>query len=80
MKNTSNIVAREPNQNQYSPPQWRQLELFPLPLKRQKPQITSVPGASIRERDRYRVVVGGEILGDWLNIDQAIKLAKRGGR
>lgn len=56
----------------------RQLELFPLPLKRQKPQITSVPGASIKERDRYRVSLGAVILGDKLTLDEAVKLAKRG--
>jgi hypothetical protein len=55
---------------------FQQLELFPLPLKRQKPQITSVPGTSIRERDRYRVVIEGAILGDRLTLDEAVNLAK----
>lgn len=72
------IVARKPQQNQYPPAHWRQLELFPLPQKRQKPQIVSVPGTSIRERDRYRVMVGDRILGDRLTLDEALNSVKRG--
>ena len=59
-----------------------QLELFPLPKalpkKRHKPQISSVPGAHPLERNRYRVMVGGEILGDRLTLDEALVIAKRG--
>lgn len=56
---------------------FHQLELFPLPQKRRKPQISSIPGVSARERDRYRVMVGGRILGDHLSAPEALKLAKR---
>jgi hypothetical protein len=45
---------------------------------RQKPQISSIPGVSPKQRDRYRVVLGDRILGDRLSIDQAIALAKGG--
>jgi hypothetical protein len=41
-----------------------------------KPQITSIPGASPKQRERYRVALGDEILGDFLNLDAAIELAK----
>lgn len=53
-----------------------------LPLaslhKQRKPQISSIPGTSPKQRDRYRVVLGGEILGEKLTIDEALKLAKGG--
>lgn len=58
----------------------QQLELFPLANKRQKPQITSVPGVSPKERNRYRVTLAGEILGDLLTLDEAVQLAKQGGK
>jgi hypothetical protein len=45
---------------------------------RQKPQISSIPGVSPKQRDRYRVVLRGAILGDRLSIDQAIAFGKRG--
>jgi hypothetical protein len=44
-----------------------------------KPQISSVPEISPRERNRYRVLLGDRILGDRLTIDEALKLAKGGG-
>lgn len=43
-----------------------------------KPQIQSCPGVPMRQRDRYRVVLGDEILGEKLTIDEALSLAKRG--
>jgi hypothetical protein len=42
-----------------------------------KPQISSVPGILLKERNRYRVMLGDEILGDNLAIDQAIALANQ---
>jgi hypothetical protein len=53
--------------------------ILPLALDRKskKPQICSIPGVSPKERDRYRVVLGGEILGDRLSIDEAIALANQ---
>lgn len=45
-----------------------------------KPQITTIPGVPIGVRERYRVVLGDEILGDCLSIDEAVKLAKGGGK
>lgn len=59
--------------------EFRQLELFPL-SRRQRPQIKSVPGASPKQRDRYRVMIGDKILGDQLTLDEALQLAKRGDR
>ena len=43
--------------------------------KKQKPQIISIPGAPIKEKYRYRVTLGGEILGDRLSLEQAAELA-----
>ena len=51
---------------------------MPILGKRHKPQISSILGVSPRERDRYRVVLGDRILGDRLNLDEALKLAKGG--
>jgi hypothetical protein len=47
-------------------------------LFRHKPQIVSTPGICPKERCRYRVVLGGEVLGDRLTLDEALKLAKGG--
>ncbi len=52
--------------------------LHPL-KKRQKPQISSIPGVPANERQRYRVMVAGEILGDYLSADEALELAAKGG-
>jgi hypothetical protein len=41
---------------------YHQLAL-PLELP-QKPQISSIPGISPKEPHRYRVVLGGQVLGD----------------
>jgi len=57
-----------------SPAQGRQLEIFSQNLISQKPQIASIPGMSIREKNRYRVTLAGEILGDYLTIEQALQL------
>lgn len=43
--------------------------------KRQKPQISSIPGISPRIRNRYRVVLGDEVLGTELDLDAALQLA-----
>jgi hypothetical protein len=48
-----------------------------LGKKKQKAQIVSVPGISPKERDRYRVLLGDEILGDRLTMDEAIALANQ---
>jgi hypothetical protein len=45
-----------------------------------KSQITSVPSTSANQRKRDRVVVGEQILGDKLTLDEAIKMAQGGGR
>jgi hypothetical protein len=47
------------------------------PTKRHKAQIVSIPGVSPKERNRYRVIFGDEILGDQLTIAQAIALANQ---
>jgi hypothetical protein len=43
-----------------------------------KPQILSIPGITATAGKRYRVVLGGEIIGDQLTIDEALKLARGG--
>jgi hypothetical protein len=43
-----------------------------------KPQIANIPGASIKEKNRYRVQPGDVLLGARLDIDAALKLAKGG--
>ena len=48
-------------------------------LFRHKPQIVSIPGISPKERNRYRVTLGGQVLGERLSIDEAVQMAKRGG-
>jgi hypothetical protein len=45
-----------------------------------KPQISSIPGISPRERNRYRVTLGDKVIGDRLDLDEAIKVAKFGLR
>jgi hypothetical protein len=62
---------------QNSPAKGRQLELFTFKGKRHKPQISSVPGISPKQRDRYRVLVGNVVLGDRLTLDEAIALANQ---
>ena len=57
-----------------SPEQGRQLELFQNLISK-KPQIESIPGASVKEKNRYRVVLSGEIVSDDLTIEQALELA-----
>jgi hypothetical protein len=47
---------------------------------RQKAQISSIPGVSARERNRYRVVLNGEILATGLTSEQAFEMVKQGGR
>jgi len=42
-----------------------------------KPQIASIPGASHKELHRYRVILGSEVLGDRLTLDEAIALANQ---
>lgn len=56
----------------------RQLELFTHTGNRNNPQISSIPGISPKQRDRYRVTLGSQVLGDRLTIDEAIKLANGG--
>jgi hypothetical protein len=45
---------------------------------RQKAQITSSPGVLPKQRDRYRVVFRGAILGDRLSLDEALQLSQKG--
>jgi hypothetical protein len=42
-----------------------------------KPQISSIPGISPKERNRYQVKVGSETLGTHLSIDEALLLANQ---
>lgn len=48
--------------------------------KRKKPQISSIPGISPKERNRYRVMLDSAVIGDHLDLDAALKLAKRRNR
>lgn len=59
-----------------------QLSLFPeqgIFQKRQKPQISCIPGISPKEQNRYRVSLDNKILGDRLSLQQALKLAEDQG-
>jgi hypothetical protein len=61
---------------------WEPLQ-SPVPeavLFRQKPQIVSIPGISPKEPHRYRVTLGGQLLGDRLTMDEALLLAKGGAK
>jgi hypothetical protein len=44
----------------------------------QKLQISSIPGISPKDSHRYRVMLGGQVLGDRLSIDEALLLVKEG--
>jgi hypothetical protein len=46
-------------------------------LFRQKPQIVSISGIPPKEPHRYRVMLGDEILGTHLTLDEAIALANQ---
>jgi hypothetical protein len=64
-------------------PQAKQLSLPLEPLespqfKPQKSQISSIPGVSPKQRNRYQVQLGDEILGTHLTLDEALSLAKEG--
>jgi hypothetical protein len=53
----------------------------PVPLAKffhHKPQIVSIPGVSPKDRFRYRVILGNQILGTKLTLDEALKVAKGG--
>jgi len=65
---------------QKPPVEGRQLELFTHTGDRHKPQISSIPGISPKQRDRYRVVLGDQVLGDRLTLDEAIALTKEGAK
>ena len=55
-----------------SRPKTAQLQRFSA-----KPQISSLPGMSPKERHRYRVALGSEVLGTHLTLDQALLLANQ---
>ena len=57
----------------------RQLELFNPMGNRYTPQISSIPGISPKQRDRYQVVFRDQVLGNHLTLDEAIALVKRRG-
>jgi hypothetical protein len=57
--------------------QYQQLSLdLPSPLHegKLKPQISSISGISPKERHRYQLKLGDRVLGDWLTLDEALKL------
>ena len=51
----------------------QQAEFFSCKL-----QTASIPGIPSKERNRYPVMRGDEILGDRLTFDEALKLSKGG--
>jgi hypothetical protein len=71
MKTNKTIVSDIPADSNQS------IEKF---LKTQTPQIESIPGIPAKEQKRYRVMVGDEILGTHLTIDQALELAAKRGK
>jgi hypothetical protein len=82
MKKKSFIILSQSQENSKNDNHSQQLTL-PLasPQKpeifRKKAQITSSPGVLPKQRDRYRVIVGTRVLGDFLNIDEALLLANQ---
>lgn len=42
---------------------------------KRKPQIISIPGIPLKEKYRYRVTLGHQVLGDKLSFEQAAELA-----
>jgi pectin methylesterase-like acyl-CoA thioesterase len=74
------IIILQSNRNSKTDNHSYQLSL-PLALDRnqQKPQISSIPGISPKQRDRYQVVFRDQVLGNHLTLDEAIALAKRRG-
>jgi hypothetical protein len=82
MKNCNTIIPQNPPPNrrveELSTVQenFQQLELFALPPKRQKPQISSVPGTHPLERNRYQVTMGGKAIASKVNANEASLLAK----
>jgi hypothetical protein len=77
-KNSSPTIIPQSNRNSKNENHSYQLSL-PLALDRnqQKPQIVSIPGISPKQRDRYRVMRGDQVLGDRLTLDEAIALANQ---
>jgi len=76
MKNIFIILSQL--EEDWHPPEQAVLSL--ASKKQQKPQISSISGISPKQRNRYRVMVGEQILGERLTIDEALKLAKGGER
>ena len=70
-KNRATNIAQKP------PAKGRQLDLFTHQGNLHKPQISIISGILPRERNRYRVVLGGRVLGDFLNLNEAIALANQ---
>ena len=77
-KNSSPTIIPQSNRNSKNENHSHQLSL-PLALDRnqQKPQIVSIPGISPKQRDRYRLMRGDEVLADRLTLDEAIALANQ---
>jgi hypothetical protein len=51
---------------------------LPIFARRRKPQICSRPNVLPGAKNRYRVVFGDRILGDFLTLDEALALSKHG--
>jgi hypothetical protein len=63
------------NGEKHHNPQGGLLDPLHLLNKRQKPQVSSIPGVSVTERERYRVMIGDRIIATGLNIDDALEVA-----
>jgi hypothetical protein len=72
------IIFSQSNKNNNNNNHSHQLPL-PLALDRnqQKFQISSIPGIPPKQRDRYRLLLGNQVLGDRLTLDEAIALANQ---
>ena len=44
-----------------------------------KPQISSIPGVSPKEKHRYRVTLNGQVLDTHLTFEEAVLVAGMGG-
>jgi hypothetical protein len=67
--------ASKPSDNSVFQQKTPQLPIF---ARRRKPQICSRPNVLPGAKNRYRVVFGDRILGDFLTLDEALALSKHG--
>jgi hypothetical protein len=73
IKNEFAWETSQPLNSSDSQPKAPQLQMFT-----KKAQISTIPGMSSKERNKYCVKLGDAVLGERLTLDEALKLAKGG--